>query len=231
MRRTIGGAALLTDVHLTVPVGSRLLVVSQPKASASLLLRILAGIARADDGRISIAGLTRAQAGRAGWARRVGYVGPDVIHSWLSPREALELAGGLADLRGRSLARMVGAALESYELLGFADRPMRRGGPAVVQRVTLAAAQLTEPEVLLLDEPLRALDAPDRARLLGKAGPRQTVILASRYPASMSGLVNRVALLLDGRVRLDADATELERHNLSLSMSGIKALASRPRGG
>lgn len=222
---------MLADVHLTVPVGSRLLVVSQPPASASLLLRILAGIARADGGRICMAGLTRAKSGPAGWARRIGYVGPDVIHSWLSPREALELAGRLADLRGRSLARLVGAALESYELLGFADQPMRRGGPAVVQRVTLAAAQLNEPEVLLLDEPLRALDAMDRARLLGKAGPRQTVILASRYPASVSGLVNRVVLLLDGRVRLDADVAELEGRNLSLSMSGLEALASRRHAG
>ncbi|HEX5397221.1 MAG TPA: ATP-binding cassette domain-containing protein [Candidatus Limnocylindria bacterium] len=232
VRRSIRGVSLLAGIDLSVPVGARLLVVSRPEAAASLLLRILAGIARADGGRISLAGLTRAEAGPAGWARRVGYVGPRAaIHPWLSPREALQLAGGLADLAGRHLARQVDAALGFYGLQEVADRPMRRGGPAVAERVALAAAQLNEPDVLLLDEPLRALDPEERTRLLGGAGPRQTLILASRYPASEAGLVNRLIVLRDGAVQLNVAVTELARHGLALSTSGIETLASLPRAG
>lgn len=232
VRRRIAGVPLLAGVDLAVPVGARLLIVSHPEASASLLLRILAGMARADGGRISLAGLTRAEAGPEGWARRVGYVGPRAaIHAWLSPREALELAGGLADLAGRPLRRVVDAALESHGLLEVADRPMRRGGPAAVERVALAAAQLTEPEVLLLDEPLRALDPQERARLLGRAGARQTLILVSRYPASEAGLVSRVVMLRDGVVQLNAAVAELARRGLALSASGIETLASLSRAG
>ena len=232
VRRRVRGVALLAGVDLAVPVGARLLIVSRPEASASLLLRILAGLARADAGRISLAGLTRAEAGPAGWARRVGYVGPGAgIHAWLSPREALQLAGGLGDLAGRPLARLVDAALESYGLQEVADRPMRRGGPAVAERVALAAAQLSEPDVLLLDEPLRALDPEERTRLLRRTGPRQTLILASRYPSSEAGLVSRAILLRDGVVQLNVAVAELARRGLALTTSGIETLASLPQAG
>ncbi len=231
VRRSVRGAPLLSGIDLAVPVGARLLLVSRPEASASLLLRILAGIARLDDGRLMLAGLS--SGGPSGWTRRVGYVGPDAtIHDWLSPREALQLACALAPVeRGQSQRRLVEAALERYGLLDVADRPMRRGGPAVVERAALAAAQLTEPEVLLLDEPLRAIDPLERTRLLGLVAPRQTVILASRYPSSEAGLANRVVLLREGRVALNASVRDFESRGLQLSMSGIEAFAALPRAG
>ena len=77
----------------------------------------------------------------------------------------------------------------------------------MAQRVALASAMLTEPEVLLLDEPLRAADAEERARLLTIPGRRRTVVIASRYPASEAGLVNQVAFLRDGRLLLHAPST------------------------
>jgi ABC-type multidrug transport system ATPase subunit len=232
VRRTVRGVPLPDGADLNVPVGARLLLVSRPDAAASLLMRILAGIARADGGRVLLAGLSRAEAGPMGWARRVGYVGPRAaIQSWLSPREALQLSGGLAAYRGRALATLTDVALERYGLDNVADRPIRRGGVAIAERVALAAAQLSEPEVLLLDEPLRALDPQERARLLGLAAPRQTLIMASRYPSTEAALVNRVVLLADGRVRLNSATADLERRGLALSMSGIEALAALPRAG
>ena len=79
--------------------------------------------------------------------------------------------------------------------------------------------------MLLLDEPLRALEAQERARLLRLPGRRRTVVLASRYPASEAGLVSHVALLRGGRVALMAPVGDLEAAGLPLSMRGIAALA------
>jgi ABC-2 type transport system ATP-binding protein len=106
------------------------------------------------------------------------------------------------------------------------DRPLSRGGPPLLQRTGLAAALIADPEVLLLDEPLRALDGSERARLLTLPGRRRTVVLASRYPASEKGLATHVALVRDGRVALVAPITELEAAGLTLSMRGIAALAA-----
>ena len=221
----MGRQRLLDGVNLRVPVGARLLLVSQPESAASLLLGILAGLARARRGRFELAGLSRAD-DPGGWRRRVAYLPPDGgFYPWLSPMEVLKLAGRLAGYEREERARRIDAAVERYRLASGLRRPVSRGGPALAQKVGLAAAMIGDPEVLLLDEPLRALDDTERARLLRIPGRRRTVLLASRYPASEEGLVDQVALLRDGRLALHARRDELTDHGLPLSMKGIVALA------
>ncbi len=223
----------LRGVDLSVPVGARLLIASRPEGAASLLLRILAGLVRPAAGSISLAGLRSADESAAGWARRIGHVGGHAaIYRWLSPFEALTLAARLAGLPADERRRRVEALLERYQLASDASRPIGRGGPAVAQKVGLAAALLSEPEVLLLDDPLRALDPLERRRLLllGR-GRRTTVLLASRYPASEADLVNQVALIRDGRLVLHATVEDLATHALPLSIRGIESLADQRAAG
>jgi ABC-type multidrug transport system ATPase subunit len=232
VRRVLDGERLLDGLDLAVGVGARLLLVSTPEASASLLLRVLAGLAHATSGIVRIAGVARADDSAAGWARRIGYVGPEAgIHAWMSPGEALDLAGRLAGLDPDERRRRIEVAAELYRLGPQLGTPVRRGGPALAQRTALAAAMLADPEVLLLDEPLRSLEPDERRLMLTIPGRRRTVLLASRYPASEAGLVNQVALLREGRVALHVGVAELDEHDLQLSMRGIEALAELGRGG
>lgn len=218
----------LRGIDLSVPVGARLLVVSRPDGAASLLLRILAGAVRPAAGAISIAGVTRSDASPAGWARRIGHAGgASPIYDWLSPVEALSLAARLAGLAPDEGRRRVEQLLERFHLGPDASRPIARGGPAVAQKVSLAAAVLTEPEVLLLDEPLRSLDPIERRRLLKLPSRRTTLLLASRYPASEDGLVSQVAFIRDGRLALHATIEDLTAASLPLSARGIEALADQ----
>jgi ABC-type multidrug transport system ATPase subunit len=215
----------LNHCSLSVPAGARLLVVSDPDASASMLLRVLAGLSRADRGEVRIAGSRDASAD--GWSRRLAYVGPDPgMHSWMTPVEALRLTGDLLDLPPEETAIRVERAIDWARIPSVAAaRPMSRGGDPLMQRTGLAAALIGDPEVLLLDEPLRAIEARERARLLRLPGPRRTVLLASRYPASEVGLMSHVAYLRNGRVELIAPIDALERAELPLSHRGIAALA------
>jgi ABC-2 type transport system ATP-binding protein len=217
---------MLDGVDLRVPVGARLLLVSEPEGAGSLLLGILAGLIRPDGGTFDLAGLSRNDESASGWRRRVAYLGPDSgYYEWLSPLEVLDLAGRLAGFDRSERRRRSEAAIERYRLGPGLRSPVHRGGPALAQRVGLAAAMLTDPEVLLLDEPLRSLDAAERARLLRIPGRRRTVMLASRYPASEDGLVNQVALLRDGHIAIHARRDELDEHELPLTVRGISALA------
>jgi ABC-type multidrug transport system ATPase subunit len=84
---------------------------------------------------------------------------------------------------------------------------------------------LGDPEVLLLDEPLRAVEDSERRLLLDIPGQRRTVLLVSRYPASEDGVVDRIVLIRNGRVALQARIGELAAHGLTLSTQGILALA------
>jgi ABC-2 type transport system ATP-binding protein len=219
-------AGALRGVDLSVPVGARLLLVSRPEATAALLLRILAGLVRPAAGSIALAGVQRDDESSSGWRRRVAHVGSEPgIYPWLSPVEALFLAAGLAGLHGTQATERVDAAVEHFRLGADARRPISRGGPALAQRTALAAALLGDPEVLLLDEPLRALDPAERRRLLRLPRRRVTLLLASRYPASEEGLVNQVALIRDGRVALHAAIEDLSAASQPLNARGIEALA------
>jgi ABC-type multidrug transport system ATPase subunit len=226
LRRAEGGRPLLDGLDLRVPVGGRLLLVSRPEESASVLLRVLAGLARPSAGTVLLAGLSRADDSAAGWARRVAYLAPEAgLYPWLSPNEALDLAGRLAGYDRAERRRRIEAAAERFRLGSGIDRPISRGGAALAQKTSLAAAMLTEPEVLLLDEPLRAVDPLERSRLLRTPGRRTTVLLASRLPASEAGLTDQVALLRAGRLALHAPVADLEHAGLPPSLRGIEALA------
>jgi ABC-2 type transport system ATP-binding protein len=226
LHRSVRRRKLLAGLDLRVPVGARLLLVSDPPGADSLLLGILAGLVRARRGRFEVAGLARDDDSTGGWRRRIAYLPPDGgFYAWLSPREVLELAGRLAGYEPAERRRRIEAAVEAYGLSADVDRPASRGGPALAQRVGLAAAMLGDPEVLLLDEPLRAVGATERRRLLEIPGERRTVLLVSRFPASEEGLVDRVVLIREGRVALQARIGELAAHGLTLSTQGILGLA------
>jgi len=226
LTRSLGGVRVLDELDLTVRVGARALVVSEPVDSASLLLRILAGLARADSGAMHIAGVSRADDSPGGWARRIGYVGPESgVYPWMSPGEVLELAAELAGMDDEERRRRIDTVAARYRLGVRLDEPVRRGGPDLAQRTALASAMLIDPEVVLLDEPMRGTDPAERRRLLNLPGRRRTILLASHYPASESGIVNEVIFLLNGRVALHASIGDLDEHDLELSLRGIKALA------
>ena len=216
---------LLDRCSLSVPVGMRLLVVGDPDASASMLLRVLAGLSRPSRGRFELAGMQDGSV--AGWGSRVAYLGPEPgIHQWMTPREALALTSSLLGLTDADATRRMDRAFAWVGIPSSqTNRAVKRGGPPLAQRVGLAAALIADPEVLLLDEPLRALDDHERARLLRLPGRRRTVVMASRYPASEAGLAGHVALLRDGRIAMLARISELEDAGLQLSMRGILSLA------
>jgi ABC-type multidrug transport system ATPase subunit len=146
----------------------------------------------------------------------------------MTPREALTLAAGLLEVPASETSARIERALAWARIAPEAiDRPVGRGGPPLVQRTGFASALIGDPEVLLLDEPLRALESHERSRLLRLPGRRRTVLLASRYPASEEGLASHVAYLRRGRVALIAPIADLEASGHPLSARGIAALAAQ----
>jgi ABC-2 type transport system ATP-binding protein len=224
------GEGRLRGIDLHVGVGARLLLVAMPDASSALLLRILAGLSRPRSGRIQMAGTRRADGSPAGWGRRIAYVGPGAMpFPWMSAAEALELSARLLRLSRADAAQRIEAAVMRWRLLSDLDRPLRRVGPAYVERVAMASALIGDPEIVLLDEPLRAVEPTERIGLLRLPGRRCTVILASRYPASEAGAVNQVALIQKGIIAVHAPISALTERALPLSHRGIAALADALR--
>jgi ABC-type multidrug transport system ATPase subunit len=226
LARRVGKRPILDGIELAVPVGARVLLAGVDPEAPSLLLRIMAGLARADRGTVTLAGLQRETAIPEGWVRRIGFVGSDPgIPGWMTAAESLDLAARLSGIDGAERQRKIEEFLQAFRLGAIRDRPLQHAGRIILERTALAAALLPDPEVLLLDEPLRAHAPPDRLRLLRIPGERRTVLIASRYPAQQGGVVDRVVLIRDGRVALHAPIGELDAQRLPLSLRGLTALA------
>lgn len=163
-----GASGFLLDAEFSAPPGITILF-GRSGAGKSTILQCIAGLAQPDAGRIAIgdrvlfdstAGINRGVAHRA-----VGYVFQDLaLFPHLTVGENVEY--GLARLDATSRRRQVRAILESFHVAHLLERRPAEISGGESQRVALARSLVTEPCVLLLDEPLSALDLPLRSRLM-----------------------------------------------------------------
>lgn len=222
LRYAIDGKHILESVDLEVAVRTRLLLTERTGDGTAILLRILAGLARSEGGSATVAGLPVGNS--PDWRRHVGYVPPELnLYRWLTGREALELAAKLHAVGRRATTRRIDELSERVGFTADLDAPIGRYVPAQRERVALSAALIHDPEILLLDEPLRSVDPRERTRILQQLSHRRTVLLRSRYPARERDICERVAFLREGRIAVDAPVAVLAERGVTLSLSGLEA--------
>ncbi len=210
---SLGGKAILAGLDLSVRQGELLALLGPSGCGKTTLLRTIAGLQAPDRGTVSWAG--QDQRSVPAHRRRYGMVFQD--HALLPHRNVganvtfgLRMQGVPAPERRRRVAEMLQmAGLDGYERRSVATLS---GGEA--QRVALARALVTEPKLLLADEPFAALDRPLHDRLLADvrrilADLAQTAIHVTHDHAEAFALADRVALMRDGRIHRTATPQEL----------------------
>jgi len=167
-RRHPGGPAIrVSDLCLSGAAGVSVLFGASGSGKTTLL-RCLAGLERPDEGSIRFGAEVWFDAAQAislpPRLRRIGFVPQDYA---LFPHLSVErnLAYGLAGLRSAEAKARVAQAIQWLGLTGLETRHPAELSGGEQQRVALARAVVTQPRLLLLDEPLSALDAPTRLRL------------------------------------------------------------------
>jgi molybdate transport system ATP-binding protein len=232
------------DVALAVADGETVALAGASGAGKTTVLRAIAGLVRPDAGRVTC--------GDAVWLDRAGGVdlAPEArgcgvlfqdyalfghLRTWQN------VAYGLRDVRRSQRRAAAIALLARFGAEGLADaRPGALSG-GERQRVALARALATRPRVLLLDEPLSALDPATRA---GAARELAAVLADGRVPAIVvthdyveaATLGDRVAVLDGGRIVQDAPPAQLAAAPASAfvaDFTGASVLAgtARPGGG
>ena len=208
----------IVDAALAVGAGETLALAGPSGAGKTTLLRIIAGLARPAQGRVAV--------GRDVWldGDRGIFVAPDERRCGYVFQEHA-LFGHLNAWRNvayplRALPRSVRRAralelLDRFGLAPRADAPVRELSGGERQRVALARALAREPRVLLLDEPLSALDPRTKAvasrelTALLASLPDIPVVLVTHDFADAATLAGRVAVMDGGRVVQEGTAAQL----------------------
>lgn len=164
LSKSFGEVRAVDDVSLEVHDGEFLTLLGPSGSGKTTVLRMIAGFERADTGLITIDGLNVTEL--PPYEREVNTVFQDyALFPHLSVRENIEYG-----LRIKKVARIERElkseqALEQVRLAGFGDRKPSQLSGGQRQRVALARALINQPKVLLLDEPLGALDLKLREQM------------------------------------------------------------------
>lgn len=193
------------ELSLTVPAGRRVAIVGPNGAGKSTALALLAGHLRPDSGEVHLHGRPVSSPGLHVPAHRRRVVSLEQRPGLFPHLSALDNVAYGPRARGVRRRPALDRARAELEAVGCADLADRRphelsGGQA--QRVALARALAVDPELVLLDEPLAALDveiAPGIRRLIADRLTGRTVVMVTHDPLDLWAMADDVVVISRGR--------------------------------
>ncbi|MBA2459126.1 MAG: ABC transporter ATP-binding protein [Gemmatimonadales bacterium] len=208
--------------ELTVQRGETTVLVGESGAGKSTILRLVAGLEQPDDGRIALDGQVYADtsAGVAvpAWQRSVGFVFQDyALFPHLSVAENVKFGLRASGSPRAESRRKVAAILDRLGIGDLTERAIAGLSGGQQQRVALARALVLDPDILLLDEPLSALDLRTRRAIRGELRrllrrlPCITLYV-THNPVEAMFFGERIAVLERGRVTQTGTRDDLLRH-------------------
>jgi len=211
LTKSFGKFRALDGLTLSVEAGSVFGFLGPNGAGKTTTLRILTGLAHADDGRAIVDGL---EAGKSvKFSTLVGYLPEDpAFYPWMTGIEVLDYMCQIHRIEKKVRAQRI---RELLEIAGLRDAGKRRVGGysrGMKQRLGLAQALIHRPPVLLLDEPASALDPAGRKDVLSMIeGLRGscTVFMSTHILADVERICDTVAIIDHGRLVIHADREAL----------------------
>ena len=214
VRKAYGAHVALDDITLDIAPGELVALLGPSGCGKTTLLRCIAGLARPDAGDIRVDG--RSLVGLPAYRRDLGMVFQSyALFPHMTARQ--NVAFGLRIRRAPDLDARVDAALDLVQMRAFGDRmPLQLSG-GQQQRIALARALVTSPRVLLLDEPLAALDAKLREAMQVELRQLQhrlgvTAIFVTHDQREALTISDRVAVMHAGRIEQCASPEAIYNH-------------------
>ncbi len=207
LRKEFGRVVAVERVDLSADPGELVALIGHNGAGKSTTIKVLTGQLLPTEGSVHVGGVdVVADPGRA--RERMGYVPEEpALYEYLTAREFLEL---VVALRGGGDLEM---ALELTGLGVDADRLIREYSQGMRRKTALAAAVVSSPPVVILDEALNGLDPPSAARvkacLRSLCDQGAAVLLSTHVLETVERLADRVVMLAHGRVVADERVVDL----------------------
>lgn len=188
-------------------------------AGKTTTLKMIAGLLKPTEGSVVIADVDTAVDPVAA-KRVIGYI-PDrpYLYEKLTAREFLAFIGGIYGVDDAHIAERTVELLDTFGLTRFTDELVEGFSHGMKQRLTLCAALLHHPRLLVVDEPMVGLD-PAGAKLIkevfrGMADDGRTVFLSTHTLDVAEAICDRVAIIVHGRIVAMGTVAELKDLHLN----------------
>jgi len=216
VHKAYGRTQALRGVSLQVNRGELFGLLGPNGAGKTTLLGILAGLADADAGTVTLDGKPFTSRDHD-LRRRVGLATQDLaIYPELTAAENLRFFGSLYGLRGADLKARAATMLRLAALDDRADHRAGTFSGGMKRRLNLAAALMHRPEILLLDEPTTGVDPQSRHHIFEAIKTLNadglTVVYTSHYMEEVQALCPRLAIVDHGRVIAQDSLSSMMKH-------------------
>ncbi len=234
LTKAYGATVAVDNLTLCIAAGEMVALLGPSGCGKTTTLRIIAGLVRPDAGEVLIGDerITRLPVHR----RNIGLVFQNyALFPHLSVEQNVRFGLEMRRVNRAEAARRVQEALESVRLEGLAERLPAALSGGQQQRVALARALVIEPSVLLLDEPLGALDKSLRENMQVELRQLQqrlgitTVIVTHDQEEAMT-LADRVVVMRGGRIEQIGTPQQVYRRPVSRFVAGFIGAANFLRG-
>ena len=198
------GLVALNNVSLTVGSGEIVGLIGPNGAGKSTLMKIVVGILRPTSGTVKVSGHDVTKEPEAA-KRLIGYVPENPsLYTALTVTEFLRFVGKIRGVDDSALESRISESLRTFSLLEKADSLVGSLSKGMKQKVALTAATLHDPGVLIMDEPLTALDPKTQAFVHGWISSQgrngKTVFLSTHNLEIVQDYATRIIIIDKGAV-------------------------------
>ncbi|MFY0542619.1 ABC transporter ATP-binding protein [Brevibacillus sp. H7] len=211
LSKQYNGQAGCRNITLQVPRGSVFGFLGQNGAGKSTFVRTMMGLLKPSSGKAVMLGHP---IGSVESRRRVGYL-PELFRypDWLTGRQLLEAHADLSGLYGQERKAAIHRLIDRVGLTGRADEKIRGYSKGMQQRIGLACALISDPELVFLDEPTSALDPIGRREvrelIVELRNQGKTVFLNSHLLSEVESICDYVAIIHRGELVVQGDWRKL----------------------
>ena len=207
LSKSYGPVLAVDGVDLVIAPGETVALLGPNGAGKSTTIDMILGLAKPDTGSVQVFGMTPADAVRAGAIGAMLQTG-----SLLRDLTVRELITMMASLYPNPMD--VDDVLELTGVTDLADRRTQKLSGGQTQRIRAAIALVSNPDLLILDEPTVAMDVEVRREfwtsMRGFAARGKTVMFATHYLEEADSYADRIVLMARGRIVADGPATEIK---------------------